>query len=165
MGRHRCNLHTHHGVCLTSAFEWRGPLSRRRGGESAGLNSSPPRGGNMRSTRREHMYRRGIGTRIQAMFENLESRQLLSGNGATSLAIGNTLFFAYNDGVHGTELWKSNLDGSGKVMIKDIYNALPGSGSNPSWFTNYDGKLYFAASDPVVGRELYTSDGTSNGTH
>lgn len=34
--------------------------------------------------------------------------------------VNGTLFFAANDGVHGTELWKSNGTTAGTVMVKDI---------------------------------------------
>ena len=34
--------------------------------------------------------------------------------------VGDTLFFAANDGVHGTELWKSDGTEAGTVLVKDI---------------------------------------------
>ena len=34
--------------------------------------------------------------------------------------VGNTLYFAANDGTNGTELWKSDGTASGTVMVKDI---------------------------------------------
>ena len=40
--------------------------------------------------------------------------------------VGDTLFFTANDGVHGTELWKSDGTAAGTVLVKDI---------NPGSFT------------------------------
>ena len=34
--------------------------------------------------------------------------------------VGGTLFFTANDGVNGTELWKSDGTAAGTVMVKDI---------------------------------------------
>jgi ELWxxDGT repeat protein len=48
-------------------------------------------------------------------------------------------------------------------MVKDIVAAF-GQGAEPEELTAFDGKIYFSAEDDVVGRELWTSDGTDNGT-
>jgi len=82
-------------------------------------------------------------------------------------AIGSTLYFTANDGTHGFELWKSNGTATGTVMVKDIdtsHKAGIANSSNPFGLTNINGKLFFRAEDGVNGTELWTSDGTANGT-
>ncbi len=76
------------------------------------------------------------------------------------------VYFAANDAVHGTELWKSDGTEAGTVMVKDIDpdpNAF--SSSSPAALANVDGTLYFRArpSNPV-GAQLWRSDGTASGT-
>lgn len=78
-------------------------------------------------------------------------------------SMGNTVYFIANDGVHGTELWRSDGTDAGTMLVKDIY---PGNGSGVSYFglTVYRDNLYFAANDGVSGYELWRSDGTETGT-
>jgi ELWxxDGT repeat protein len=77
-------------------------------------------------------------------------------------AVGGTLFFTANDGVHGSELWKTDGTSKGTVLVKDIH---PGSASpNISDMAEVEGLLYFIAEDGVHGRELWKTDGTSEGT-
>jgi ELWxxDGT repeat protein len=78
------------------------------------------------------------------------------------------LYFRASDGnsAHGTELWRSDGTAAGTYMVKDIN---PGNGnSDPSWFTVVNGVLYFSASDGTTssshGAELWHSDGTAAGT-
>jgi ELWxxDGT repeat protein len=77
-------------------------------------------------------------------------------------AVGGTLFFSADDGVDGTELWKSDGTTAGTVLVKDIF---PGpSSSFPSNLTNVNGTLFFSANDGVDGTELWKSDGSGLGT-
>jgi ELWxxDGT repeat protein len=76
--------------------------------------------------------------------------------------VNGTLFFTADDGINGTELWKTDGTKNGTVMVKDIY-AGP-DGSSPSILTNINGTLYFKAADNSHGREVWKSDGTETGT-
>lgn len=78
-------------------------------------------------------------------------------------AVGNELFFAADDGVHGRELWKTDGTSSGTVMIKDISPGMP-SGVFASNATAFENRAYFSATTADAGNELWVSDGTSDGT-
>jgi ELWxxDGT repeat protein len=76
--------------------------------------------------------------------------------------VNGTLFFVANDGVNGSELWKSDGTAAGTVLVRDI---RPGPGSSlPASLTNVNGILYFRADDGISGAELWRSDGTAAGT-
>ncbi|WP_428306314.1 ELWxxDGT repeat protein [Lacipirellula sp.] len=121
-------------------------------------------------------------------FESLEGRRLLAvdfhlladvnqtpapvpSNIGPIVTIGGTAYFSANDGASGKELWKSDGTPEGTVRVKDIF---PGAkGSNPAHLTEFQGVLYFAATDrvgdvgayPSVDVELWRSDGTETGTY
>ena len=69
--------------------------------------------------------------------------------------VGDTLFFAANDGVHGTELWKSDGTEAGTVLVKDINPGVTSYGyafgSNPFRLTAVGGTLFFRANDGEHG--------------
>ncbi len=76
--------------------------------------------------------------------------------------LGTTVFFLENDGIHGTELWKTDGTDAGTVLVKDI---CPGDcASFPQQLTVWNGVLYFGADDGVHGVEPWRSDGTAAGT-
>lgn len=73
------------------------------------------------------------------------------------------VFFA-SDGVHGEEPWISNGTASGTQMIKDINPSGSSVNINSSYFHEFFGSLYFSATTPDGGHELYKTDGTESGT-
>jgi ELWxxDGT repeat protein len=83
--------------------------------------------------------------------------------GPSSLtAVGSNLYFVFDDGIHGKELWSSDGTADGTVMLKDIN---PGSGSSaPAHLTAFGSKLIFTADDGIHGQEFWASDGTPAGT-
>jgi ELWxxDGT repeat protein len=89
--------------------------------------------------------------------------------------VNGTLFFVADDGVHGSELWKTDGTVAGTMMVKNINpTTTPGAtpidpptpnSSDPTNLTVLNGKLYFFADDGTHGRELWVSDGTTAGTN
>ncbi|TQF17390.1 hypothetical protein FJV41_03650 [Myxococcus llanfairpwllgwyngyllgogerychwyrndrobwllllantysiliogogogochensis] len=80
------------------------------------------------------------------------------------LAPGPTgLVFSVDDGVRGREPWVSNgVPGAGTRLLKDL--VVGAASSDPRWFTRVGTQVFFAATDPVAGRELFATDGTTDGT-
>ncbi len=81
---------------------------------------------------------------------------------ANLINVNGTLFFTANDGVGGTELWKSDGSADGTVVAKEI--GPDAIGSDPAWLTNIGGNLFFTANDTIHGTELWRTDGTDVGT-
>lgn len=68
------------------------------------------------------------------------------------LAIGDTLLFSADDGVHGHELWRSQAFGP-PVLFHDIVEGRSGSDpAKPMLACNY---IYFTAAHPDTGNELW----------
>lgn len=72
------------------------------------------------------------------------------------LAVGKLVYFAADHPDYGVELWRSDGTAAGTVLAADIE---PGPlGSFPQDLKVIDGKLYFHAQRPAIGRELFSID-------
>lgn len=92
-----------------------------------------------------------------------------SSNGSVSgtdllVPSGTLLFFNANDGINGSELWKSDGTLSGTSMVKDIFPGSSANESSPTNLCDLNGTLFFSAYNPTSGYELWKSDGTAAGT-
>jgi len=75
---------------------------------------------------------------------------------------GDRLFFRMDDGVHGTELWRTDGTPEGTALVRDI---APGpKDASITSLAAAGGKVYFSATDGEHGLELWESDGTASGT-
>ncbi len=86
---------------------------------------------------------------------------LTSANGQYTV-VNNISYFAADDGLHGTELWRSDVTTAGSYLVKDINPGV--DGSNVFGLTAANGKVYFSATTVAEGTELWISDGTEAGT-
>jgi ELWxxDGT repeat protein/cysteine-rich repeat protein len=62
------------------------------------------------------------------------------------------------------QLWKSDLTADGTVLVRDIPPGFVFHDLTPAAITNTGRRLFFRAINPDVGNELWTTDGTSDGT-
>ena len=87
------------------------------------------------------------------------------------------MYFSADDGEHGEELWISDGTMDGTRLVKDVntlatcdeWTGVPGWGSlpcssEPTYLTELNGFVYFAATNGDIGRELWKSDGTDANT-
>jgi ELWxxDGT repeat protein len=76
--------------------------------------------------------------------------------------VNGTLFFRGNDGIEGSELWKSDGTAAGTLLVKSF--SPDGFSGEPDMFYNWAGTLYFTARD-YGGFGLWKTDGTTAGTN
>ena len=63
----------------------------------------------------------------------------------------------------GAELWRTDGTAKGTRRVDDLRAGV--SGSFPSYLTEFDGALFYAAHTDLTGTELFRSDGTSGGAN
>jgi ELWxxDGT repeat protein len=92
-----------------------------------------------------------------------------NGNGASLshwVIFQNELYFQGDDGTLGKELWKTDGTEEGTILVKDIN---PGDSDGFITFPNirmirYNNSILFMAQDGDSGMELWSTDGTEQGT-
>jgi len=67
------------------------------------------------------------------------------------VGVNGTLYFAADDGLHGSELWMSDGTPAGTVLVADI-SAV---GNSIQAADGFQRTLFFAATDGIHGRELW----------
>lgn len=76
--------------------------------------------------------------------------------------VGDRVFFAANDGVHGSELWVTDGTAAETRMVADL---RPGpASSRPFALIEAFGQVWFLAGEPWSERRVWKSDGTAAGT-
>lgn len=110
------------------------------------------------------------------MVKNINANAGFGSNPSCLMDVNGTVYFSAADSVRypkknvsggwptptNFELWKSDGTSAGTVLVKDI--ARGSSNSNPEGLINFNGTLYFRASDGRTGAELWKSNGTSSDT-
>ena len=106
------------------------------------------------------------GTNASLAADIVPGGQYSSSNPSGLTVYQGKLYFSATDEVHGYELW--SFDGTNAQMVAEINPTPdPGNGdtflmdSSPANLTVFNGLLYFSATDGVLGRELWSFDGTT----
>lgn len=86
-------------------------------------------------------------------------------NAHGSIAFNGKVYFSAASADFGQELWSTDLTSGNTVQVADIWpGASSGLDATNSYFTIFNGRLYFSARSATSGWELWSTDGTEQGT-
>ena len=86
-------------------------------------------------------------------------------NAHDGVAFNGKIYFSAASAYFGQELWSTDLTSGNTEMVIDIFpGASSGMDSANSYFTIFNGRLYFSARNAITGWELWSTDGTAAGT-
>jgi ELWxxDGT repeat protein len=75
--------------------------------------------------------------------------------------VGTTFFFIADDGMHGSELWRSDGTTAGTVLVRDINpGPYPSVDSGYAQLVAAGNKVFFVANDGIHGNELWVAGST-----
>ncbi len=87
-------------------------------------------------------------------------------DGSLFVEAGNLAYFVLDNAATGEELWKTSGTAAGTSLVSDLFSGT--TGSEPRNLIEFDGKLFFTASNNTYGgqygREVFKTDGTAFGT-
>lgn len=82
-----------------------------------------------------------------------------------SIAFNGKIYFSAASAYFGQELWSTDLTTGNTTQVIDIYpGASSGMDATASYFTIFQGRLYFIARSATSGWEVWSTDGTAAGT-
>ena len=88
-----------------------------------------------------------------------------SANAHDAIAFNGKIYFSAASAYYGQELWSTDLTTGNTQQVIDIYpGASSGMDATSSYFTIFNGRLYFSARNATSGYELFSTDGTAVGT-
>ncbi|NOZ45613.1 MAG: hypothetical protein GXO79_02415 [Chlorobi bacterium] len=89
-----------------------------------------------------------------------------SSNPAYFITNNNLTYFIADDGIHGTELWKTKGTVETTELVYDIYEGNESGINNDKGQKVFiDSILYFVGDDLYQGKEIWRTDGTNEGTY
>jgi ELWxxDGT repeat protein len=84
---------------------------------------------------------------------------------AEHVVAGERFYLFEDDGIHGSELWRTDGTAVGTFMVRDLCPGSCGSRARrPGQLAAISDRVVFAADDGVHGVELWITDGTASGT-
>ncbi|HMQ23734.1 MAG TPA: hypothetical protein PKE00_14675, partial [Planctomycetota bacterium] len=80
------------------------------------------------------------------------------------IKVGSYWLFVANDGISGSELWRTDGTAAGTTLVKDIQVGTGNSSPGFTYAQKIGSEIFITANDGTSGIELWKTDGTTAGT-